>query len=500
MSKRLLKIVPKGKVKAYIHLAILIVTKALAVLFIAGCASEFNPPSDTTPGENLAAASPSSKSGEALVFVSNKGDGSVSVIKHNHDENKVIETVGVGLNPADIVGTTHNHIFVNVTDNNIVAVIDPKDNHPSLQKNIAVGNRPIHSYRDPEGTRVWVMNDGDSTNGNDTINCGSSGASVTVIQNHDDGSGDNHDSDNNDTNPGEVIASICVGRGHHKAAFSYPSSNLHNTPHRVFISNIKDGTISVIDNDPTSANYLKLIATIDLCDPAKESGGCDADINTRNNSAPHGIDFSPLSGKVYNSNTRYGTIAVIDPITNTIEKSIDVGFVGKAHVSHDGRFLIVMGSDTKKDINHVIGKLTVIDVNDNTIANQIDLQDVYPDSFLFIPDSSKLYVASATQGSGNQLANLKNNIVLVFDTKILPNAVLIKEISVGVAKGGHRAIASHPEHEKVEHIFVPNPSDNTVSIIKVESDTVVETLAVGKDPSSITVFTFKDEDDHDHNE
>ena len=453
-------------------------TVALLPLAIAGCGSQSNPP-EVSHGP------------EALIFAGND-HGLVSVIEHGGDQGDVvIKTIPVGSGDiGDIVATTEGHVFVNVTANNAVAAIDPVvEGAPELRNFLPVGTRPVHIYRDPEGTRVWVMNDGDATGGS----CKTAGtndtaiSSVTVIQNHElgeEGSGDSAGI------LGEVIGTICVGRGHHKAAFSEPSTDHPGTPHRVFVSNITDGTISVINNDPTSDDYLKVIAAIDLCDPAKQAGGCDTDITTPNNSSPHGIDYSPVSGKIYNANAGYGSVAVINPVTNTIETAIDIGYSNKAHVSPDGKFLIVKGTDKTSNPNHVIGKLTVIDVMDNSVT-QVDITDVHPDSFESTPDGSKLYVTSATTGSDAQKSNLRNNVLLVYDTSTLPNLILIKEITVGVADGSHRALAVHEHDGSAEHIFVPNPADGTVSVIDAEKDEVVSTVDVGGEPSSILVFPLE---------
>ncbi|MCI0530124.1 MAG: hypothetical protein L0Y56_21995, partial [Nitrospira sp.] len=457
---------------------------ALVAMVIAGCASGVDP----TAGGVQSTSGP-----EALFFVANGGDGTVSIVEHSDKGNTVVKTIPVGSGGlGDIVVTTEGHVFVNVTDNNQVAAIDPIVNGlPELRNFLPVGTRPLHGYRDPEGTRVWVMNDGNSTSGPCVTAHPDGGATdaVTVIQNHEVGGGGGGGGTGI---LGEVIATICVGRGHHKAAFSHD-------PDRVFVSNITDGTISVIDNEKhieqpggtevDNPEYLHVIATIDLCDPNKEfSGFCDTDLKTTNLAIPHGIDYSPVSGKIYNSNIVYGTVSVIDPITNTIETNIDIGFSGKAHIRPDGEFLIVAGADAEGDLDHVHGKITVINVADNTF-NQLDLPDIFPDSFEFAPDGSKLYVATATEGNDTQRDHIKNDLVLSFDTTNLPNLPQPIEIPVGVADGEHRQITIHEHDGEAEHVIVPNPADGTLSIIDSHSDIVVDTVEVGSHPGSVLVFT-----------
>lgn len=470
--------------------------RSSAVFFVlfatAGCGSQSNPPASLS-------RSPNAPPGvEARIFVGNE-EGTVSVIEHGHGGNKVSQTIPVGTgSTGDMVATEHNHVFVNVTDNNLVAVLDPIGGEVTFKNNVGAGTRPVHVYLDPlDRNKVWVLNDGDA-NGNDPLHCGASGASVTVIQNHGDGA-----EEGNAGAGGAALATICVGRGHHKAAFTFPSENRPDIPKRVFVSNIKDGTVSVIGNDPTdTATYLKGVDTIDLCNSSGEAKKgmppCDADLSTSNSASPHGIDYSPVSGMVYNSDVGYGMIAVINPTTNGVTTPLDIGFANKAHVTPDGRFLIVKGTDTGSDPNHVIGKLTVIDVQTDTQASQIDLPDIHPDSFEFTPDGKKLYVVSATSGSDAQKANLKNNVVLAFDSSGLPILPSPKEITVGVADGGHRAITIHEEDGKAEHVIVPNPGDDTVSFIDAESDTAVATLAVGDEPGAVLVFPLEGDLSHSH--
>ena len=474
-------------IKDYIKMAKMALAIPLTFLALTGCGSEF----DLQKSQGL----------EALIFVANDGDGTVSVIEHSNGGNIVSKTITVGSGGiGDMVVTSEDHIFVNVTDNNAVAAIDPVvDGSPELRNLLPAGSRPVHAYIDPEGTRVWVMNDGDAASG-PCMTAGPDGSatgSVTLIQNHEVEGGDGGGGGAGTL--GEVIATTCVGRGHHKGAFSYPTADAPAAPHRTFISNISDGTISVIDNDPASADYLKVIATIDLCDSTEEQSlgnpVCDADLSTINKSTPHGIDYSPVSGMIYNSNVGYGTVAVIDPELNTVATAIDIGFANKAHISPDGRFLIVKGADAKSDPDHIHGKLTVIDTADNSFK-QTDITDVHPDSFEFTPDGKKLYVVSASSGSTAQKVSLKNNVVLVYDSSNLPDLTLVKEITVGAADGSHRGIAIHEHDGMAEHVIVPNPAEDTVSFIDSETDTVVDSVIVGDEPGSILIFSIGEGHSH----
>lgn len=215
-----------------------------------------------------------------------------------------------------------------------------------------------------------------------------------------------------------------------------------------------------------------------------------------------------MSGKIYNANIGYGTVSVIDPMTNTIEATIDISFANKLHASPDGHFIVVKGTDARTvdrlcegqsiSADHVCGKLTVINVE--ALENQdpaddfkqVDLLDIHPDGFEFTPDEHKLYVTSATTGNDAQKANLKNNILLAFHFRHDEGELeLESEIPVGVADGDHRGIAIHEHDGEAEHVVVPNPAEATISVIDPKTDTVVDTIEVGDDPGSILVFPLE---------
>lgn len=126
----------------------------------------------------------------------------------------------VGLTPTDMAVDEENGLaFVTMAGSNDVAIVDYLRKKLSLR--VPVGNRPVHIYAAPDlppaqygllhgagAHHIYVGNDSDTT--------------VSVI----------------DGFAGKVIATVAVGKGHHKMAFWGT---------KAYISNITDGTISVID-------------------------------------------------------------------------------------------------------------------------------------------------------------------------------------------------------------------------------------------------------------
>jgi len=453
-----------------------------ALAAVTGCSGQSGPPA------GLSKSSPP-PGVEARIFVGNT-NGKVSVIEHGNDGNPIADTIDLFSSVGDMASSTRNHIFVNMGSTNQTAALDPVGKTVEFKKFIAVGQRPVHIYREaPDGTRIWVLNDSDPSTGIDTVtsSCNTAQAgSVSVIQNHDEG-GDE------DGNAGEVLKTVCVGKGHHKAAFSYPTDNAPTVPLRAFVSNIKDGTISVIDNDPGSTaapnpNYLTVIGTINLCNPLKET--CPA---AQSGAGPHGMFFSPVSGKIYNNNETHGTVNVINPaatdFNNAIEQTFDIGFAAATYITPDGRFIIVRGAQSNPTMT---GKLTIIDVA-NPSPVTIDLPDVNPADLAFTSDGKKLYVASA--GSATPKNGQKSTVVQVFDASALPALPLIKEIAVGATAAG-RSIGILEEGGAATHVFVTNRADGTVSVIDATTDTAIDTIQVGGTPTSLLVFSMEGDLSH----
>ncbi|MDC4206979.1 MAG: hypothetical protein MPW15_29415 (plasmid) [Candidatus Manganitrophus sp.] len=164
----------------------------LTLLALSGCGGQSNPPANLLESPELASL-------EARVFVGNT-NGTISVIEHRDSGNTIADPISLPSAPGDMTSSSKNHIFVNMGSLNQTIALDPIGEAATLKKQIAVGQRPTHIVRDPEGSRIWVLNDGaptpanpptpDTVTGVDTIisdcNAASTG-SVSVIQNHGEG-------------------------------------------------------------------------------------------------------------------------------------------------------------------------------------------------------------------------------------------------------------------------------------------------------------------------
>ena len=476
----------------------------LAVIGLASCSSGDSSSGQVTTGGSAALQGP-------IVFVNNTASKSLTSVALRGDSgNAVLSTIESakfeGVTLGDMQFSEGEWVFVNITGTdslnqpvNKVATIDPLTNAlPVHELNLTAGTRPVHIFRDPtDGEIMWVMNDGDNatattTPGDDLINCAvQTGGSVTMLHNSHLGPG---------ATPPTVIKTECLlADGHKVVAFSSGAG----VPKRAFISSSTAGEIAVIDNDPANvATYRKVIARIDLCDTAKEAtrptpAVCDDESATGpttpftvNNSNPHGIRFSKLTGKIYSIQENYRTIVEIDPNPAVpgqwITKTFDLSATPYTAygINPDGRFLLLRGSTAAP----VATKFGVIDlgtavtpITDFTTPEQDGTLPTGTSrgAFKFSPDGKRLYVLT-----GNDATATKRDRLFAYDSSALPTLTLLREI-VLVATGGHSFDVLAQGAGEAKHIAVSNSTDNSLSIINATDNLIKQTVTnVGSPPGS----------------
>lgn len=397
------------------------------------------------------------------------GEGGVAVVEHREGKTAVHpipQAQASGKAPG------YRPVYLGVAiDRRHVLLMDPVTKAVSAAAAMPADAAAHYAYPEAGTNRWWYTNDGDEETGNDPL-CVGGGATMTVVAAGANGAV-------------EILESICVGRGHHVPSFTAPSMQHPAMPRRVYISNLQDGTISVLGNDPADkSGYLAVGGLINLCEPGKEKDGA---MQVPNSAFPHGEVYSPATGRVYNLNNGYGTVAVIDPLRNEIEARIEFKGCSNLLLSPDGRFIIGKGADRKTDPDHVIGRLLVLDAATGKIATRLDLLDVYPSTYRFSPDGCRLFVTTATTGKGAQHASLKKTSILVYDSSSLPELRLVQELAVGLADCSRRPIAFLRQGQAIERIFAPNPTDGTLSVLD-GGGVVLETVRLSEQP--ITELNF----------
>ncbi len=397
-------------------------------------------------------------------------NGEVAIVEHRDGKTSVNTLATTAAKGGDY---NRRSVFLGVNKLGEALIMDPETKEVERCSEMEADTRYYYAYRDPNSLRFWFTNDGDK-DGNDTLNCGDNGGTVTVASKTNGG--------------GEVLETLLIGRGHHVSAFTRPGPDNAPIPERAFVSNLLDGTISVVGNDPSDAvSFLKVITTINLFDPGVEKEGAQ---DVPNNAFPHGMEFSPVTGKVYNLNNGYGTVAVIDPFSHEVEETIPMKVSSNLLLSRCGKFLIGKGADRKGNPDHVMGRLQVLDITKKEVVNSFDIQDVYPSVYRFNPEGNRLYVTTAATGKGTQADNLRTNMVQVYDSSKLPELSLIKEIELEACDSGRRPIAFLEQDDHAPLVFVPNPTQGSLAVIDADSHEVIETVTLGKGDMKEFNFSF----------
>ena len=152
---------------------------------------------------------------DRMLIIGNKASNTVTLY---HLEAKIAITLqDVGQTPTDIAVVPElTRAFVSMAGSNELTVIDYRQQ--KVLKRIPVGKRPVHVYSTSsrlkiqhgghDHAEIWVCNDG--------------GETVSVL----------------DAEELTLKATVPVGKGHHKLAF---------WSQKAFVSNLSDGTLSVID-------------------------------------------------------------------------------------------------------------------------------------------------------------------------------------------------------------------------------------------------------------
>lgn len=354
-------------------------------------------------------------------------------------------------------------ILLGLTESAEAVLLDPQSKTIRVQATFPCDAFPAHVYSDPGSSRDWFMNDGDKESGNDRVNCGDQGSSVTVV----DASG---------SATAAYLKTICVGRGHHQAAFTLPSPAAPGVPRYACVSNLNDGTISIIGNDPRDpATYLSVVATIDLAERDKEK---DSNAPSVPNTAfPHGLAYSPHTGKLYNLNNGYGTIALIDPTTCQIEERVNFKGYSNLFPVPGGRYLIGRGADRKTDPNHCIAKISVFDPVTKTVVDKTDLRDIYLGKYFFNPEGTRLYFTTSSSGSPAQQRHIKPDVLLVFDLTVLPRLKLVAELRLDASVG---TLAFVTDDDGITRLVLASCTDDgTVASIDSPSTELISRLKVG---------------------
>lgn len=357
---------------------------------------------DADDGPDANTQADAGKTYEQYVFVASGSD----VIALDFETLTEAARIEVGAGAGEVHATRDGStVWVLSADENKVTIIDVPS--LSVRHRVDVGVRPVHSFLDPTEEVIWVGNDGSGE--------------VSRI----------------DLETGDEQR-ILTGNGHHKMALAVGEDGALRF---VYVSNIADSTISAVNPDG------EVVANISV------------------GPAPHGMDYSPLTKKVYNcSGDENGSIEVISTDGDTPHSVVSriplPERCGYLHVTADGRYAhaTIRGLDL----------LAAVDLENETVTTFA--AGDYPDKFQL-------------KGEVAYVSNVLTPTVTRVD---LSNATAAHTIGVGAAKvadgRGHRGLRLFENR-----LFVPNAADETVSVIDVTTDDVVATLTGIPHPTGIAM-------------
>lgn len=292
---------------------------------------------------------------------------------------------------------------------------------------VRVGAKPHNVQVSPDGTRVWVTNNGEPTAVNASAHqnmgkdehqaMGSVGA-VWVI----------------DAATDAVLAKVPVGL-HPAHVVLTPDGRF------AYVTNGGDNTLSVID-----AATQRRVSTIAV------------------GKFPHGIRFSPDGTQAYVANLKGGTVSVVDTASQKEVTQIPVG-KGPAQVGFtpDGRLAFVSLSEESA--------VAVIDPATRKVLRRIAVGTV-PIQLFATPDSSTLLVAN--QGTRKR----PGKTVSVID---LGSFQVVKTVETG---SGAHGVALDREGR---YAYITNTYAGSLSVFDIGKRSVVTTVPVGKGPNGVSV-------------
>jgi hypothetical protein len=430
-------------------------------------------------------------------------------VHFTHDGKKALVVISSGFLDDAGNATGGGLAIVDVATRKLDKLVALKNTKISDGSGAMPVTRIVHTYMD--GEYMWLNNDGPSSP--DPL----AGLPDSTFRVH------VHCDDVASAECGGEINEIVVGNGHKKSAIS-------ETPKRFATHNLTDQTISVIDDDPTSPTFLTVLGgpgdqpyTADLktADTIFDAtlnngaGGTRAKKNT-----PHGMAYSPVSGKFYAGITpgEDMAVAVVDAttlaLTSIAAGSADEGKIpagGYMHAIAEGDWVVMVGYKA----GH--GYLSVIDASTDSVADVVDLGDLKSSSFDTFEASAMAHHADGAEETmvvvpGASGATLQDKIAVVHIDNTTGKAVLnnngapdVHYIDVGYAPshrnggitgGGERAYypntcppAAAPASGTTTHHALADAGCNSIAAVNLVDHHAAPILVntTGQNPSGIGI-------------
>lgn len=170
-----------------------------------------------------------------------------------------------------------------------------------------------------------------------------------------------------------------------------------------------------------------------------------------------------------NSNPASSSVSVIDASSNDVIDIIRTGR-GPMHMAIDARtkfaYITDTGDNTKKSV-------TIVDLADNSVKAKIRFKSIEPFETVIVPEKQSMY----TVVSGGYFVSDDNNIsVIDTDTN-----KIVRTLPVG--KNPWYVAVDAPS----DRIYITCAGDNSVTVIDTKHHVVIGAIQVGKSPRGIAI-------------
>jgi YVTN family beta-propeller protein len=230
-----------------------------------------------------------------------------------------------------------------------------------------------------------------------------------------------------------------------------------------------------------------------------------------------GIIYCPSTDRLFVASVSTSTISVIDPSTNNIVATINVG-------NSPVRLVYCPSNDRIYVTNTASNKVSVIDPSVNEVVSEIQV-GVGPRGIEYCPSNNRIYVVNYNEGSVNIINPISNKVIktlsignlpvdikycpsndIIYVTNFSPTSVYIIEAQTDNYTYFSGGLGSNPlnlgYNPNLDRVYVSNFGSNTVSLIdpraawhsnpSTSSTPVTSSLAVGTNPRNMAFSPIND--------
>ena len=302
---------------------------------------------------------------EQKIYVSNNGDGTISVI--NMANNTVIDTIQAGVGAYDIaISPDHTKAYVDhCCGFNYTWIIDTKTNQRIANISLPEWSLSHEIAIKPDGTKYYITSSRGNPHG------------VWVF---------------NTTN-NELINTITVGNGSFGIVISPDGT-------RAYVTNWEDNTVSVVDT-------------------VKEKEVAIIPLNSPSSIVVNDIQVSPDNKTIYvtGNNT---DVWVIDTASGNVKATISVGdYLHGVAVSPDGKKVYVAKNN---DLDK--GNVSVINTTTNEVITNISVGKL-PCWIVFTPDGTTAYVTNSNSNTVSVIDVAKDIVIATVPVGSYPEGIAV---------------------------------------------------------------------------